>query len=56
MRFKDFIKNNKIPDNLLKLLDNKKIRAINKAHRSGDLVYSIGNEYILKIRADYVFN
>lgn len=49
MRFKDFIKNNKIPDNLLKLLDNKKIRAINKAHRSGDLVYSIGNEYILKI-------
>lgn len=53
MRFKEFLKNNKIPNSLLELIENKKIRVINKAHRSGDLVYSIGNEYILKISTSF---
>lgn len=53
MRFKEFISKNKVPDALLELIENQKVRAINKAHRSGDLVYSIGSEYILKISSSF---
>ncbi len=53
MRFKEFISKNQIPSELFNLIKNKKIRAINKAHRSGDLVYNISNEYILKISSSF---
>lgn len=49
MNFKYFCKNNIIPSFLLSFLDNKKIRAINKAHVSGDYVFDVENTYILKI-------
>ena len=53
MRFKEFILKNEIPSILFELIKDKKVRAINKAHRSGDLVYNIGNEYILKISTSF---
>lgn len=53
MRLKEFILKNNIPKDLLNILENKKIRAINKAHRSGDLVYNVNNEYILKISTSF---
>lgn len=52
MRFKDFQKNNNVPEEILKIINNKKVRAINKAHTSGDYVFNINNEYILKISID----
>ena len=52
MRFIEFRKKYNIPEEIIKLIKNKKIRAINKAHRSGDYVYDINNEYILKISLD----
>ncbi len=53
MRFKEFILKNKIPNTLFELIKNKKVRAINKAHHSGDLVYSIESKYILKISTSF---
>ena len=53
MRFKEFISKYQIPLDILNFTKNKKVRAINKAHRSGDLVYNIGNEYILKISTSF---
>ena len=53
MRFKEFISKHQIPLAILNFTKNKKVRAINKAHRSGDLVYSIGSEYILKISTSF---
>lgn len=53
MRFKEFISKHQIPLDILNFTKNKKVRAINKAHRSGDLVYNIGNEYILKISTSF---
>ena len=52
MRFIEFRKKYNVPEEIIKLIKNKKIRAINKAHRSGDYVYDINNEYILKISLD----
>lgn len=49
MNFKLFSKNNIIPKDLFKFLNNRKIRCININHRSGDYVYSVDNQYILKI-------
>ena len=53
MRFKEFISKHQIPLDILNFTKNKKVRAINKAHRSGDLVFNIGNEYILKISTSF---
>lgn len=53
MRFKEFISKQQIPIEILNFTQNKKVRAINKAHRSGDLVYNINNEYILKISSSF---
>ena len=44
MRFKEFISKHQIPIEILNFTQNKKVRAVNKAHRSGDLVYNINNE------------
>lgn len=52
MSFKRFIQKNNIPNELNSFLEEKKIRAINKAHCSGDLVYDVANKYILKISVD----
>jgi len=41
-----------VPEEIEKYFSNKKISKIIKGHRSGDLVYRIGNEYILKISRD----
>ena len=41
-----------VPKEIEKYFSNKKISKIIKGHRSGDLVYRIGNEYILKISRD----
>ena len=49
MRFIEFRKKYNVPEEIIKLIKNKKIRAINKAHRSGDYVYDINNEYIKNI-------
>ena len=52
MRFIEFRKKYKVPEEILTIIKDKKVRAINKAHRSGDYVYDINNEYILKISLD----
>ena len=52
MRFIEFRKKYKVPEEILTIIKDKKVRAINKAHRSGDYVYDINNEYILKISFD----
>lgn len=52
MRFKEFLIKYKVPNEIIKLVGDKKVRAINKAHNSGDYVYDINNEYILKISKD----
>ena len=44
-----YIKNVYVPDIFDKYFVNKKITKIIKGHHSGDLVYRISNEYILKI-------
>lgn len=49
MNFKLFSKKNIIPKALFDFLDGGKIRSININHISGDYVYSVDNEYILKI-------
>ena len=49
MTFKEFNKKYKVPSEILLFINNKRIRSINKAHRSGDYIYDINNEYILKI-------
>lgn len=40
---------NNFPDLINQFIDNKKIKLITNYHVSGDLVYDINNEYILKI-------
>ena len=52
MRYIEFRKKYNIPEEILTIIKDKKVRAINKAHRSGDYVYDINNEYILKISLD----
>ena len=52
MRYIEFRKKYNIPKEILTIIKDKKVRAINKAHRSGDYVYNINNEYILKISLD----
>ena len=52
MRFIEFRKKYNVPEEIIELIKDKKIRAINKAHRSGDYVYDINNKYILKISLD----
>lgn len=49
MNFKSFIRANSIPEKINKFLDNKKLRCININHNSGDLVYNVEGNYILKI-------
>lgn len=49
MKFKSFVRINKIPETLHEFLDNKKLRCININHTSGDLVYNVEGNYILKI-------
>ena len=52
MRYIEFIKKHNVPEEIINVIKDKKVRAINKAHRSGDYVYDINNEYILKISLD----
>ena len=52
MRYIEFIKKHNVPEEIINVIKDKKVRAINKAHRSGDYVYDINNEYILKISFD----
>ena len=52
MRYIEFRKKYNIPEEILTIIKDKKVRAINKAHRSGDYVYDINNEYIFKISLD----
>ena len=52
MNYKLFCMKNVVPYQLSTLLKHKKVRAINLHHRSGDYVYDVENEYILKISID----